>query len=344
MTEQAGPHPPHVGEREPPAISVVMPTRDRSAVLLETLRALDGEASTLPGVEVVVVDDGSTDATVPSVEAFASTSTASITVLSQPPRGPAAARNRGITAAHAETILFLGDDIRPRPRLLARHAVFHREHPSSRDAMLGRVVPDPALADSEFIRWLHTHGAQFGYAKLDPRRPAPPECFWTANVSAKAGLLREVGGFDEAFDGAACEDAELGLRLARAGLRLHYEPDAAAEHFHPTDLPQTLARMRRIGIAYRTLVERAPDFPEPRRPGARHRLKAATLTALHLSRVRTPAVRHASWRFLCDEALREAYWGSGDSDPIPRIGGRLARLAWNPQRPATEGRHGYLGA
>ncbi len=310
----------------PVEVSIVIPTRNRRPILLETLAGIERAVATLP-VEVIVIDDGSTDGSTQAVGELSERSPLLLRAIRQESRGPAAARNRGIDVARGAACLFLGDDVRPRAALVERHVEFHRAHRESGAALLGLVVAAPPLDASEFVRWLHEGGVQFGFARLKAGRPTPPECFWTANVSAKTALIREAGGFDESFRGAACEDAELGLRLAAAGMRLQFDPVAVGEHFHPMDLEDTLARMRTVGRAYRMLHERAPGFPMPRRPGVRHRLKASALTAMHLARVRPAPVRRASWRFLCDEVQREAYWELPGRDGALQVGSTLARLA-----------------
>jgi GT2 family glycosyltransferase len=306
-------------------LSVVIPSRERETVLDETLRRLIDDAAALP-VELIVVYDGPAG-TPRSAWRLAPGSEVPLRVAEQPALGPAAARNRGLAMARGAAARLRGDDIWAKPGLVERHLEFHRANPEDAAALLGRVEPAPPLDRSPFVRWLHTAGVQFGYGHLVPGE-VPAACFWTANVSAKTALLRAAGGFDEAFTDAACEDAELGLRLARAGMRLRYEPAAAALHYHPTDLPRTLERMRRVGRAYRVLEERAPELEMPRRPGIRHRAKAAALAALAASGLGTTGTREATWRFLCDEAQREAFWGV---EPVEgrrlRIGDRLARRA-----------------
>ena len=151
--------------------------------------------------------------------------------------------------------------------------------------------------------------------------------FNTANASLKRELLERAGGFDERF-GVGNDDVELGLRLERAGLRLHYDPDALAEHEHPTDLAATLRRMRTNGRSYRLLTELHAEQPRPRPPGARHRLKAGALTAAAAAAPLRDATREATWTFLCEEAHREAFWGEPDPPDVAlRIGARLARIA-----------------
>lgn len=316
-----------------PELSVVIPTRDREAILLETLATLERQANGLP-VEVVVVVDGSSDGSAGAGRALSGRSPLRLRVLDQAALGPASARNRALTAARGTACLFLGDDIRPRAGLIERHLEFHRRHPDPGSALLGLVVPAPPLDQSPFIRWLHERGVQFGFASLSPDDPVRPEHLWTSNASVKTELLRAVGGFDEAFTAAACEDAELGLRLAGAGMTLRFDPAAIGEHYHPTDLAATLLRMRTVGHAFQRLHARVPELPMPRRPGLRHRLKATALTVLNLARPRPSWVRHATWRFLCDEVQREAFWDTAGRGKEPRIGGLLARVA--ERDPATK--------
>jgi GT2 family glycosyltransferase len=317
-------------------LSVVIPSRDREAVLDETLRRLLEQAAELP-VELIVVYDGPA-AGPRAAWRLAPGSPVPLRVAEEPPRGPAAARNRGLALARGAASLMLGDDLWALPGLLERHLEFHRENPEDAAALLGLVEPAPPLDRSPFVRWLHTAGVQFGYGDLTPGE-VPPSCFWTANVSAKTSLLRAVGGFDEAFTDAACEDTELGLRLAGAGMRLRYDAAAAALHYHPTDLPRTLERMARVGRAFRLLGERAPELEMPRRPGPRHRAKAAALTALAATGLGSGGTREATWRFLCDEAQREAFWGlePGEGRWL-RIGDGLARraTAWEKDGSATD--------
>jgi glycosyltransferase involved in cell wall biosynthesis len=312
-------------------LSVVIPTRDRREILRETLERL-AEQRDDAAFEVVVVDDGSSDGTQDAVRALTRDAPVPAVLIEQPSRGPAAGRNRAVAVARAPVCLFLNDDSRPRPGLIARHAAFHRRRPEPEAALLGGIVLPDEPAPTPFMRW---HEAlHFGQEGIRDRDDAGGARFYTANVSAKVELLRRAGGFDEAFPAAAHEDVDLGLRLERCGLRLAYDPDALVEHCHPIDLAGAIARLRRAGRSLATFTERHPGWPAPRRPGARHRVKAAGLVALAAARVRAPAVQRETWRFLCHEATREGYWEARDRgvrhDAPPaglRIGGRLAQLA-----------------
>ena len=310
----------------------MIPTRDRCATLLETLGRLERQVGDA-AFETKVVDDGSSDATVAEVRRLAGAGKLDVELLQQPGSGPAAARNRAIGAVRAPVCLFLNDDSLPRPGLIARHAAFHARNPEREAALLGAIELPARPAPTEFMRWLEAN--HFDYGGIDDPRDAGGQRFFTANVSAKTELLREAGGFDEAFPDAANEDIDLGLRLAGRGMRLEYDPRAAVEHDHPIDLAHALRRYRRSARSLVPLVERHPDWPLPRRPGVRHRARAAALGALTTVGVRPLAVRREVWRFLCHEAVREGYWeafergAAADGEPAEpvRIGARLARRA-----------------
>ena len=332
--------PPDPDQRDPDGLrgreielSVIVPTRDRLDTLRETLERLARQQTELP-FEVIVVDDGSTDATVATVRSFAERAPVPVSVIEQAPRGPAAARNRGIAAARGTACLFIGDDTWPRSDLIERHGRLHRRRPQPEAALLGHVEWAPESRPSAFMEWLNS-GVQFEFDQITDPENAGGLCFYTANVSAKRSFLTANGCFDESFPDAAFEDIELGLRLERAGMRLAYDRGAVVEHFHPYDLPSSLRRMRTLGRAAVILHERIPDWPLPRRSGARHRVKAVVLTALNVvPRARPLRVRHATWHFLCHQAFREGCWGVAPrGDRAVRVGPALAWLA--ARDPAT---------
>jgi len=324
------------------AISVIIPTRDRHTVLLETLDRVERQAGDAE-LEVIVVDDGSSDGTRAAVGAWADEGRhLTLRLFEQEARGPAAARNRGIAAARAPVCLFLGDDTWPVDGLIARHAAFHGERPAAHDALLGRVSWAPPLDTQPFMRWLDLNGVQFDYESIPRRERISGGFLYTSNVSIKTAFLLEHGGFDEDFRDAAFEDIELGLRLEQAGMRLAYDPDARVEHWHPTDLPSALRRMWAAGRGNAQLVARHPErWPAPRPPSFRHSVKAGALTVLNLLGLGSlQGIRDETWRFLCHQAHREAFWSASDERPArhPRRGALLARLAARDE--AAGGRRG----
>jgi GT2 family glycosyltransferase len=218
-----------------PAVSVIIPAHNSAPALPEVLRALATPAGPF---EIIVVDDGSTDDTAALVSRLALPVT--LRLSRQPQRGRAAARNRGAGEAAAPVLLFVDADVQPRPGLIAAHLRHHI--PGSRIAIQGRILPHPDALRTTFMRATHLLPA-----------PAPPgrRLFFghvaTANFSVAAAPFHEVGGFDESFAGFGWEDIELGLRLARAGVGLRYEPAATVYHRHVEDLPGRRRKFRQAG-------------------------------------------------------------------------------------------------
>ena len=316
---------------------MIIASHNRCAILCETLDRLQAQMQDVEA-EIIVVDDGSTDATRDVIGRRAAQSNFPLTLIEQPASGPGAARNRGLAAARAPVCVFIDDDCWPEPGFLSRHRDFHQRRPEQDAALRGRVELAPEPAPSPFMRWLA--GLHLGEGPANAEN-AGGEHFFTGNVSAKTEFLLSVGGFDESFTLVAHEDIELGMRLAERGMRLVYDPDALVYHYQPTDLPSTIARMHGVGWSHARIAERYVDRPAPRRPGLRHRVKAAALTALASVGARNQRVKHETWRFLCHQAAREGYWSAVDGKAPPagpfdehiRIGRTLARLA--SRDPAT---------
>ena len=120
--------------------------------------------------------------------------------------GPAAARNTGWRAARAEWVVFLDDDVLPERDWLRRLAA-DLDVPGWVAGSQGRIrVPLPA-------------GRKPTDWERNVRRLETAE-YATADMAYRRSVLEEVGGFDERFPSAFREDAELALRVLRAGYRI----------------------------------------------------------------------------------------------------------------------------
>src|SRR3712207_6085184 len=93
------------GSGRDPSATIVIPTFNRRDRLLRLLRSLSRASRISPSFEAVVVVDGSTDGTAETLATLCPEYP--LRVLSQPNRGPAAARNRAIAAASGDVLIFL---------------------------------------------------------------------------------------------------------------------------------------------------------------------------------------------------------------------------------------------
>jgi glycosyltransferase involved in cell wall biosynthesis len=238
------------------SISIVIPTHNRKQILAQTLRRLKTQVEDMSdAVEIVVVDDGSIDDTATLVQSFVHAWDIPLHYEYQVSRGPAAARNRGLRVARGRWVLFIGDDIYAGSGLLKRHLYTHESlHSQPKIAVLGRVVWDPSLNVSPFMRWWGDY--RLNYPRQRKPRFVEPWRFYTCNVSVDRNFILSHGGFDPSFSAAALEDTELAWRLSSQGLRIYYDPEALAYHHHPTDLHAACRQMEVVGRSASTFRER----------------------------------------------------------------------------------------
>jgi GT2 family glycosyltransferase len=234
-------------------LSVVIPTRNRVATLERSLATLQAQRVEPSDVELIVVDNASSDATPSLLARLEGGGRLELRVVRHETPGASGARNAGIVAARGEILLFLGDDTAPaEPDLLAGHLELHRERPTPTYAVLGRVAWAEHLEVTPLMRWLE-RGAQFAYAVMDAG-PVGPEHFYTAHISIKASLLAGDQGFDERLT-VYFEDTELAARLFRRGLVLDYHPELLVFHDHAVTLASWLERQERAGRSGRRVHE-----------------------------------------------------------------------------------------
>lgn len=210
---------------ERPEISVVIPTRDRAALLDESLASLAAQDDVAGRYEVIVVDDGSTDETAAVCRRWAER--LPLEVVGSSPAGIAAAKNLGVAAAGAPIVLFFDDDDVAAPDLLARHLAAHRRHPLEQVAVLGHTDWAPRLEVTEVMRYVTEIGCYlFGYPHLRDGGRYDWRFFWGGRSSCKRSLLVAAGGFRRMFTFGS-EDIEAAYRMSR-WLAWHRSPVGTA--------------------------------------------------------------------------------------------------------------------
>lgn len=243
-----------------PVVTVVIPTYERMDVLPEVLDAL-GRQQEAPPFEIVVVDDGSRDATWSFLSGRVLAAQLPLVAHRQENRGPAVARNVGVQAARGELVAFLGDDTVPDRGWLAAHVRAHqRLSVAGPRAVIGYTGWHPRMSLNPFLRYINEYGLQFGYALIEDPDAVPFNFFYTSNVSLPRSLLIEEP-FDEGFPYPAWEDIEVAYRLSRrCDLRLSYESSARTAHDHPTDFRRFCARQEKAGYCGVVFAQRHPEL------------------------------------------------------------------------------------
>jgi GT2 family glycosyltransferase len=208
-------------------ISIVVPTYNRSLIVSRSLETLFSQDYPASQFEVIVVVDGSSDDTAEALNALRPD--CQFRVIVQENRGLAGARNTGFRAAESDLVLFLDDDMRCDPGLVAAHARAHQT--SGTVVVFGSLFLSP---DSKANLASECFKIEIGAFHL--RHSENPETQWQlsecvfSNSSIPREMLTQVGGFDEEF--RKREDLELGWRLSNAGAHFRYAPDAIAYQYY----------------------------------------------------------------------------------------------------------------
>ncbi len=212
-----------------PLISVVIPNRNGAAYLENCLRSL--LAQNYPKIEIVVVDNASSD---PSLKVVHKLAPSAVVLKQEQNLGFAGGANVGIQASTGEWIAVLNNDTEVSSNWLSECVRAIELHPDA--AFLAcRIV------DFKNRNRIHSAGDCFlrcgiGYRRGQDRHDRDEyqkECqiFSASGCAAlyRAPLLKEFGGYDQDFF-AYLEDVELGLRLQAAGHRGYYVPAAVVYH------------------------------------------------------------------------------------------------------------------
>lgn len=214
-----------------PDVAIVVAAHDAEETLPGLLAAC-AEQDFDGVIEVVVVDDGSTDGTRAVAEQVG------VRVLSHGNRGPAVARNTGWRGARAPVVLFTDSDCIPRQDWVRRMtAALDDGHPVACGgygiANPGRLLADAVHAE---ILWRHSRLGDL------------VEFAGSYNLAVRRDVLERMGGFDERYRSPSAEDNDLSYRIRDAGIPIRFVKDAVVAHHHPVSLLSYLREQSRHGM------------------------------------------------------------------------------------------------
>ena len=219
-------------------ISVVIPTYNRREILGKCLEYLFKQTYPKDKYEIVVIDDGSTDATEEMVKSLRPP--CQLRLLHQEPgkKGPACANNLGIKNAKGAYILFINSDVYVKQDFIAEHMQSHHLYRSI-------IVQGPSINTTDFDNPFQQTKGYSGYSSIQMGY------FITWNVSIKKELLFKAGLFDEDFRPYSWEDIEFGYRLKRLGIKQKFNKKALGYHYRPPftleELPGIKAKSKIMG-------------------------------------------------------------------------------------------------
>ena len=274
-----------------PRISVVIPTFNRAGLLGSALEGFTRQTAGTDLFEVVVVDDGSSDATRETCEQFRGR--LSLVYQRIENSGISAAKNLGVFVARGHLILFFDDDDLPGPTLLVEHIRTHLRHPGEGVAVLGHTDWAPWLRVSPVMHYIvHVGQMLFAYKHLRHGQELDFTYFWGGRSSCKRSFLVRSGVFNQSFR-SIYEDIELGYRLSKSGLKVLYNRAARSYMIRPISFNEFCRRSERQGRSLRLLnrLHRDPMIQRYCEQQVPHPNECAQSTP----------VGAESWRRVCEE-------------------------------------------
>nr|HPQ38743.1 glycosyltransferase [bacterium] len=231
-------------ESEGIAISIIIPAFNSAAVIGDCLTALNRQDVSRNRYEIIVVDDGSQDATAEIAQSLADE------VIRTDNRGPASARNTGARAARGDILLFTDADCIPeQPWVRRMTAPFES---SDIHGVKGAYL-------TRQTRWV----ARFVQAEYESKyrfmsRFDTIDFIDTYSAAFRRRTFLELNGFDETFPGASVEDQEFSFRMSAEGYTMVFVADARVLHRHADTLAWYFRKKFNIGYWKVKVLRRHP--------------------------------------------------------------------------------------
>ncbi|MCU1250060.1 MAG: glycosyl transferase [Edaphobacter sp.] len=225
--------------------SIIIPTFNGASRIGNCLDSLVKQTAGR-NVEIVVVDDGSTDNTANVVRGYSF-----VRLISQANAGPAFARNRGALEAQGKILLFTDDDCVPMPDWL--------------EAMLG-PFQDPDVVGAKGVYRTHQKSLAARFVQIEYEDKyrlmaglSGIDFIDTYSAGFRRDRFLEMTGYDTSFPVACAEDIELSYRMSARGWKMKFVPAAIVYHTHPDTLSRYLKKKYKFAFWRMLAVRKNPS-------------------------------------------------------------------------------------
>ena len=215
---------------ESPLVSIIIPAHNQWAATRSCLRSLSGSTGTIP-CEVILADDASTDET----SRCENLVTGIRVVRNRENLGFLRTCNRAALAASGTYLLLLNNDTHVQEGWLKSLLELFERDGDVGLAGPKLVYPDGRLQEAGGIVW--NDGSAWNHGKWDDPDRAQYNYVREADYISGACILirkslwEEIGGFDDRYVPAYCEDADLAFEVRKRGFRVIYQPQSVVVHF-----------------------------------------------------------------------------------------------------------------
>ena len=272
---------------EPKSVSVIIPTYNAQSTLAECLRSVI--ATGYPRIEVIVVDDISTDATAEIALDFAARHPEIVRYLKLPVKsGPARGRNAGAAIARGELLFFLDSDTSMEVLALSRFA----QTIENADAVVGIYAAEPLNKG-----WVPRYKAYLNNYFFARNGVVRYEVFDASRAGIRADVFRALSGFNETLQwGMDFENEELGYRINQQ-YRMLLDPAIEVRHHFPEFAKLTRTYFTRVGQWMEIFLLRR-KFESAGVTSAETGISTAALLAAFGFALIAPVVPFAGWAAL----------------------------------------------
>lgn len=218
-------------------LTVLLATRNRPAILRQTLEVLCCLQMPSSGWKLVIVDNGSTDQTSTVLASFATR--LPLHTVFEPTVGKNYALNAGLGLITGDLVVFTDDDAFPHTNWLTELRKAADEHPEYA-IFGGAVVPRWESPPPDWVQWFQWLHLGATYALTDPlwqEGPIQPDLVFGPNMAIRTAVFQLGARFDPSIGPrsssyyAMGSETELILRLSRQGYNAWHVPSAVVEHF-----------------------------------------------------------------------------------------------------------------
>lgn len=238
-----------------PVISIIIPAHNEEATLEECLASLKQLNYLDENLEIIVINDGSTDATGDIISRYEQP--LYLVRLQTTGVGPSQARNMAMRGAKGEYVAFTDADcVVDREWLNELLRGFVEEEVAGVGGSQA-VAPGSAPFEKKVHRFLASMHFVSEYMKRGDKVRLVSD-FASCNAIYRKKAIEEVNGFDEGLWPG--EDVDINYRLTRRGYKLAYNPEAVVQHHRPTTAKDFYRMMKRYGWSQAYLVRKHGFF------------------------------------------------------------------------------------
>ena len=313
-----------------PTVSVIVPVYNGAGTIAACLESVLRQDYPANAYEVIVIENGSTDDTTAIVQRFCPRHP--VRLFHSHKRGPAVARNLGLTMSEADVVAFTDADCIADPAWLSE---LIKPYADAEVGGVGGAILAYEHANRTIVETFSEECAPLVNFVSGENEFLPH--IYTANGSYRRSLVDEVEGFNPKL--VTAEDVDLSWRIQlQTGARLHYAPEAVIYHHHRSTRTGIARQYRQYGfgeILLDCLYGQHPGYPRSRRYQVRRILSQIAALPRYALSAMLRRVRRATGQATPYEVAVPGLWLLIESSNVRgKLEGMLATRLMTDARPA----------